>query len=113
MHFNLLLETKMLKYIVFALGIVFALSLLPAAFAVDQKQPQTEQKGDTAQKFQEHKQRMLERIDQRIAALQKARGCVAQAQNKDAVKACRPEHGDGDHDRDRDHHDRDRSKSDH
>ena len=113
MHFNLLLETKMLKYIVFALGIVFALSLLPTAYAADQKQPQTEQKGDTAQKFQEHKLRMLERIDQRIAALQKARGCVAQAQNKDAVKACRPEHGDGDHDRDRDHHDRDRSKSDH
>lgn len=103
----------MLKHIVFTLGIVFALSLLPAAFAVDQKQPQTEQKGDTAQKFQEHKQHMLERIDHRIAALQKAKSCVAQAQNKDAIKACRPEHGDGDHDRDRDHHDRDRSKSDH
>jgi hypothetical protein len=103
----------MLKHIVFALGIVFALSLLPAAFAVDQKQPQTEQKGDTAQKFQEHKQHMLERIDHRIAALQKAKSCVAQAQNKDAIKACRPEHGDGDHDRDRDHRDRDRSKSDH
>ena len=103
----------MLKHIVFALGIVFALSLLPAAFAVDQKQPQTEQKSDTAQKFQEHKQHMLERIDHRIAALQKAKSCVAQAQNKDAIKACRPEHGDGDHDRDRDHHDRDRSKSDH
>ena len=105
----------MLKHIVFGLGMVFALSLLllPAAFAVDQKQPQTEQKGDQAQKFQENKQRILERMDQRIAALQKARSCVAQAQNKDAAKACRPEHEhEGCQDRDRDHHDRDRGKSD-
>ena len=102
----------MLKHIVFALGIVFSLSLLPTAFAADQKQPQTEQKGDTAQKFQDNKQRILERMDQRIAALQKARGCVAQAQNKDAVKACRPEHGDGGHGCDREYHDRDRSRSD-
>ena len=102
----------MLKHIVFTLSVVFALSFLPATFAADQGQKSTEQKGDQAQaqKFQEHKQRMLELIDHRIAALQKARGCVAQAQDTHAFKECRPEH-EGDHDRDRDHHDRDRSKS--
>ena len=104
----------MLKHIVFMLSAVFALSFLPAAFAADQGQKPTEQKGDQAQaqKFQEHKQHMLERIDHRIAALQKARGCVAQAQDKHALKECRPEYEhEGDHDRDRDHHDRDQSKS--
>ena len=104
----------MLKNIVFTLSTVFALALLPAAFSADQKKPQTEQKGDQAQaqKFQEYKQHMLERIDHRIAALQKARGCVAQAQDKHALKECRPEHEhEGDHHRDRDHHDRDRDKS--
>ncbi|MGH8754035.1 MAG: hypothetical protein ACREUJ_09240 [Burkholderiales bacterium] len=102
----------MLKHIVFTLGTVFALSFLPAAFAADQGQKQTDQKGDQAQKFQEYKQHMLERIDHRIAALQKARGCVAQAQDKHALKECRPEHKhEGDHHRDRDHHDRDRDKS--
>ena len=106
----------MLKHIVFMLSTVFALSFLPAAFAVDQGKQPTEQKGDQAhaQKFQEHKQRMLEHLDKKIAALQKARGCVAQAQDTHALKECRPEHEhEADHDRDRDHHDRDRSKSDH
>jgi len=101
----------MLKHIVFTLSTAFALALLPAAYAADQKQPQTEQKGDQAQKFLEKKQHLLERIDHRIAALQKARSCAAQAQDHKSLQACRPERGD--HDRDRDHHDRDRSKSDH
>lgn len=84
--------------------------LVSATVVADQKQPQTEQKGDQAQKFQESKQRMLERIDHRIAALQTVRNCAAQAQDKESFKACRPEHEheahhDGDHDCD--HHDRD------
>ncbi len=95
-----------MKNVLFAVLVM----LVSVAFAADQKQPQTEQKGDQAQKFQEYKQHMLERIDQRIAALQKARNCVAQAQDKESFKACRPEHGDGDHYRD--HHDRDRDKGD-
>ena len=101
----------MLKHIVFTLSTIFALSFLPAAFAADQGKQPTEQKGDQA-KFQEKKQHYLERIDQRIAALQKYRGCVAQAQDKNALKGCRPEHEheyEGDHDRD--HHDSDRGKS--
>ncbi|MFI4923412.1 MAG: hypothetical protein ACHP6J_06840 [Burkholderiales bacterium] len=83
--------------------------LVSATSLADQAQTQNPQQGDQAQKFQEHKQHMLDRMDQRIAALQKARGCVAQAQNKDAVKACLPEHGQGGHDRD--HHNRDKGNS--
>lgn len=91
----------MLKPIVFTLSTAFALALLPATYAADQGQKQTEQTGDTAQKFQERKQHLLERMDHRIAALQKARGCVAQAQDHQSLQACRPEHGDGDQIRDR------------
>ena len=103
----------MLKNLVFTFSTVFALALLPAAFSADQCKQPTEQKGDQAQaqKFQEHKQRMLEHMDKKIAALQKARGCVAQAQDKNALKGCRPEH-EHEGDRDRDHYDRDRGKTD-
>ncbi|HXZ96908.1 MAG TPA: hypothetical protein VEG37_07690 [Burkholderiales bacterium] len=70
-----------------------AIAMLASTTALaDQAQPQTGQKGDQAQNFQERKQHLLERMDQRIAALQKARGCVAQAQDRDAVKQCLPEH---------------------
>ncbi len=83
-----------------------------ATVLADQGQKQPGQTGDQAQKFQEYKQRMLDHMDKKIAALQKARSCVAQAQDKESFKACRPEHEhEGDHDRD--HHDRDRGKSDH
>jgi len=40
--------------------------------------------------FAERKQHMLERMDQRIQAMQKARECLAQAQDEQAARACRP-----------------------
>jgi len=98
-----------MKYVLLA---VLAM-LVSATSLADQAQTQNPQKGDQAQNFQENKQRMLERMDQRIAALQKARSCVAQAQNKDAAKACRPEHEhEGYRGCDRDRKDHDRGKSD-
>jgi hypothetical protein len=43
--------------------------------------------------FAERKQHMLERMDQRIQTMQKARECLAQAQDEQAVRACRPTRG--------------------
>jgi len=43
--------------------------------------------------FAERKQHMLERMDQRIQAMQKARECLAQAQDEQAARACRPHRG--------------------
>jgi hypothetical protein len=98
----------MLKRIVVLINTVFSLALMSTAFAADQGKQPTDQKDDQA-KFQEKKQHLLDNLDRKIAGLQKARSCVAQAQNKDGLKDCRPEreHEGG---RDRDH-DRDRGKS--
>ncbi|HZR70106.1 MAG TPA: hypothetical protein VFB01_13740 [Burkholderiales bacterium] len=43
--------------------------------------------------FAERKQHMLERMDQRIQMMQKARECLAQAQDDPAARACRPHRG--------------------
>jgi hypothetical protein len=42
--------------------------------------------------FADRKQHMLERMDQRIQSMQKARDCLAQAQDEQAARACR-QHG--------------------
>ncbi len=49
--------------------------------------------------FADRKQHMLERMDQRIQAMQKARDCLANAQDEQAARACRParQHGGMDH----------------
>ncbi|MCC7036073.1 MAG: hypothetical protein IT560_02085 [Alphaproteobacteria bacterium] len=43
------------------------------------------------EKFQEHKQKILQKIDARIAESQKRRACVAAASDVEALKACMPE----------------------
>ena len=43
--------------------------------------------------FAERKQNMLARMDQRIQMMQKARDCLAQAQDEQAARACRPARG--------------------
>ena len=50
--------------------------------------PQDGQGPGRAQNFQEMKQRLLERIDQR-------RNCIAQAQDPQALRACRPQRENG------------------
>jgi hypothetical protein len=40
--------------------------------------------------FADRKQHMLERMDQRIQSMQKTRDCLAQAQDEQAARACRP-----------------------
>ncbi len=49
------------------------------------------------EKFQEHKQKILQKIDERIAEGQKRRACVAAASDVEALKACMPERGKGGH----------------
>ena len=47
------------------------------------------------QNFEQRKEQMLRRMDERMQALQKARACLAQAQDEKAARACRParQHG--------------------
>ena len=49
--------------------------------------------GKAPQSFADRKQHMLERMDQRIQAMQKARDCLAQAADEQAARACRPARG--------------------
>ncbi len=51
-------------------------------------------KGD-GKNFEQHKAKILERIDQRIAEGQKRRACVAAASDVTALKACMPERKEG------------------
>ncbi|HUL40679.1 MAG TPA: hypothetical protein VLV32_02050 [Burkholderiales bacterium] len=77
--------------------IFVVLAMFMSGAVLAQTQPPAAQQPNQAQNFQERKQHILERMDQRIAALQKARDCVSQAQDKDAVKACFPKR-EGHHD---------------
>lgn len=54
-------------------------------------------KGD-GQNFEQHKAKILEHIDKRIAEGQKRRACVTAAADPAALKACMPERGKGGHD---------------
>src|SRR5271170_698036 len=56
-----------------------------------QSQPQGNQSQNQQQRFQDRKQRILDRIDRRINTLQDAKSCVEQAQDPQALKACRPQ----------------------
>jgi CHASE1-domain containing sensor protein len=67
---------------------VLAMLLFAAAYA-----GQDEAQG---QKFQEVKNRLLDRLDQRIDALQKAKDCVEKAQDAQALRDCRPDRGGAD-----------------
>jgi hypothetical protein len=49
--------------------------------------------GKSPQSFADRKQHMLERMDQRIQSMQKARECLSQAQDEQAARACRPHGG--------------------
>lgn len=51
-------------------------------------------KGD-GKNFEQHKQKVLEHIDKRIAEGQKRRACVSAAADITALKACMPERREG------------------
>lgn len=51
-------------------------------------------KGD-GQNFEQHKSKILDHIDKRIAEGQKRRACVAAASDVTALKACMPERKEG------------------
>ena len=45
------------------------------------------------QRFKQTKDRYVQLIDQRMAALQRAKTCVQNAQDEKALRECRPERG--------------------
>ena len=71
-------------------AIALALALAGATtVAWAQQQGKPADAGKAPQSFADRKQHMLERMDQRIQAMQKARECLAQAQDEQAARACR------------------------
>ena len=78
-----------------ARAIALALALVGTSGAVlAQGKPDS---GKTPPPFAERKQHMLERMDQRIQTMQKARDCLAQASDEQAARACRPARGKMEH----------------
>jgi hypothetical protein len=73
------------------LFVALALTGAATAFAQQGNPPADAGKGQPS--FAERKQHMLDRMDQRIAQMQKARDCLANAQDETAARACRPAHG--------------------
>ncbi len=74
-------------------AIALALALAGATtVAWAQQQGKPADAGKTPPSFAERKQHMLERMDQRIQAMQKTRDCLAQAQDEQAARGCR-QHG--------------------
>ena len=75
-------------------GFVFLFSMLaslPVQAQQGAAQP-TQPGGDAGQqKFQQTKERLLKALDQRIDRLQKAKSCAEQAQDAQALRACRPQ----------------------
>jgi hypothetical protein len=73
-------------------AIALALALAGATTVAMAQQGKPADGGKAPQNFTERKQHMLERMDQRIQAMQKARECLAQAQDEQAARGCR-QHG--------------------
>jgi hypothetical protein len=76
----------MKKALYLALGMLFASS----AFAQQNTPPAGAPGQERPQDFQQMKQRLLERMGRRIDAIQKAKSCVQQAQDAQALRSCRP-----------------------
>lgn len=80
-----------MKKLLFA---IFVFVLSTPVFAQQEGGGQNEQQGDQGQnqqRFDERKQHILERMNQRLEKLQSAINCINQAQNPQALKACRPQ----------------------
>jgi hypothetical protein len=73
-----------------ALFLAFALMGATTVFAQQQGTPPA---GGDGKNFAERKAEILKRMDARLAQFQKARDCVQQAQDRDAMRACDPRHG--------------------
>jgi hypothetical protein len=72
-------------------AVVLALALAGATTVAMAQQQGTPAEGKPS--FADRKQHVLERMDQRIQAMQKARECLAQAQDEQAARACRSARG--------------------
>ncbi len=76
------------------LAVLFALALLPTAFAQQGPgpQPQTGGKTATPEDFNAKKTRILKMIEERRAHLDQAKTCVEAAKTDADLQKCRPEH---------------------
>jgi hypothetical protein len=70
-------------------AIALALALTGATTVALAQQGKPADGGKAPQSFADRKQHVLERIDQRIQSMQKARDCLSQAQDEQAARACR------------------------
>jgi hypothetical protein len=68
------------SFALLAAGACLAQTTAPAPPAPPQPPP--------AAKFAEHKAKLLERIDQHVAAMSALRSCVSAAADRDAVRTC-------------------------
>ncbi len=74
--------------------VVFAVILSAPVFAQQQNGTQGGQPGEQGQnqqRFEESKQKILQRMNERLERIQANINCVNQAQNPQALKACRPQ----------------------
>ncbi|HEY6239619.1 MAG TPA: hypothetical protein VIW78_02145 [Burkholderiales bacterium] len=74
-----------------ALFVAFALMGATTVFAQQGTPPAGA--GKDGQTFEQRKAEILKRMDARMQEFQKARDCVQQAKDRDAMRACDPRHG--------------------
>ena len=73
-------------------ALYLALAIMGTTTAAFAQQGNPPAAGDrSGQSFEQRKQQILQRMDQRIQAMQKNRDCLAQAQDDKAARAFRPE----------------------
>lgn len=72
-------------------ALYLALAILGTTTAAFAQQGTPPAGAKSGQSFEQRKEQLLQRMDQRIQALQKNRDCLAQAQDDKAARACRPE----------------------
>jgi len=73
-----------------ALYLALALMGSTAAFAQQGTPPAGAPK--TGQSFEQRKEHMLKRMEERMQTMQKTHDCLQQAQDEKAARACRPAH---------------------
>ena len=75
--------------------VVFAVILSAPVFAQQEQNgaqgAQPGGQGQNQQRFEERKQKILQRMNERLEKIQANINCVNQAQNPQALKACRPQ----------------------
>ena len=72
-------------------ALYLALVLMGTTTAAIAQQGTPPAKGKSGQSFEQRKEQMLKRMEQRMQAMQKTHDCVQQAKDEKAARACRAE----------------------